>query len=157
MTLDLVVWLLAMFMQSGLLGMTMYTLICLTDLENDYINPHDASARVNKWVIPEVVLQCTFAGILLVGGKWIAGMLPLGLAAWCIRSFTKGTAYTDVTEIFKQVSEEKKNRFIKLGVHLFMFVLTIYRLVNAAVHGLLTDEAKEVAKRLLQDSIGSPY
>ncbi|KAL0042716.1 hypothetical protein WJX79_008546 [Trebouxia sp. C0005] len=38
-------------MQAGLLGIVMYSLISLSDLENDFVNPHDSSAALNKWVL----------------------------------------------------------------------------------------------------------
>lgn len=72
--LNLLVWLVAFLMQAGLLGTTMYgvgphtrrlciktynilttfvslQLISLSDLENDFVNPHDASAAINYWVV----------------------------------------------------------------------------------------------------------
>ena len=75
--INVLVWLLAFLMQAGLLGIVMYSvgirhaldhmlipertactsplslsqLISLSDLENDFVNPHDASAALNKWVV----------------------------------------------------------------------------------------------------------
>ncbi|KAL0049820.1 hypothetical protein WJX82_010520 [Trebouxia sp. C0006] len=49
--INLLVWLLAFLMQAGLLGIVMYSLISLSDLENDFVNPHDSSAALNKWVL----------------------------------------------------------------------------------------------------------
>lgn len=72
--INVLVWLVAFLMQAGLLGTTMYgvgsiygyiclaicaltyltsglQLISLSDLENDFVNPHDASAAINKWVV----------------------------------------------------------------------------------------------------------
>jgi hypothetical protein len=51
MPLLFLIWLLAFLLQSGLLGSIMYTVIQLTDLENDYINPHDAATNINRLVV----------------------------------------------------------------------------------------------------------
>ena len=32
-------------------------LISLSDLENDFVNPHDASAALNKWTV-STLLEC---------------------------------------------------------------------------------------------------
>ncbi len=48
---QLLVWLVAFVLQSGLLGTCMYKLIQLSDLENDFINPHDAARNFNKVVV----------------------------------------------------------------------------------------------------------
>ena len=56
MPLQLLIWLLAFIMQSGLLGVSMYQLVQLTDLEADYVNPHDASKNYNRLVVRELIL-----------------------------------------------------------------------------------------------------
>ncbi len=96
MSLDFLVWLVAFFIQLGLLGVTMYIvslsasstsmksrlhsatrrpiqvivmtrplcysqLITLSDLEADYLNPHDSSVIVNYWL----VRTSSFADLLL--------------------------------------------------------------------------------------------
>lgn len=77
--------------------------------------------------IPELVIQSLLSGLMFLGRKWLVATIPWGVTLWCFRAWTKGTAYTDVTEIFRQAPEEKKKRFVKLGIHLFMFIVTIYR------------------------------
>ena len=45
-------------------------LICLSDLENDFINPHDSTTRVNRWVVrcpalsSQPDLPCAFLHLL---------------------------------------------------------------------------------------------
>jgi len=51
MPLQLLIWLLAFIIQAGLLGVSMFQLVQLTDLEADYVNPHDASASYNRVVV----------------------------------------------------------------------------------------------------------
>jgi protein cornichon len=54
---QLLVWLLGFMLQCALLGCTMYQLIQLTDLQNDYINPHDATENYNRFL---VCRMCSF-------------------------------------------------------------------------------------------------
>lgn len=44
---QLLVWLLAFILQSGALGTCIYQLVQLTDLEADFINPHEATKNYN--------------------------------------------------------------------------------------------------------------
>ena len=44
-------WLLVFFIQIGLFGRSMYALICLEDLSQDFINPYDLSTKLNKYVV----------------------------------------------------------------------------------------------------------
>lgn len=45
------IWLLAFIGQAALLGIVLYQLITLTDLEADYLNPHEATRSFNKFVV----------------------------------------------------------------------------------------------------------
>mmetsp|Transcript_23033 Transcript_23033/g.78468 ORF Transcript_23033/g.78468 Transcript_23033/m.78468 type:complete len:108 (+) Transcript_23033:243-566(+) len=76
MTWDFCLWAICFFLEGALLGVLMYTvriatyfsfhknsccsltlvtactqLICLSDLEKDFVNPHDSSARINKCIV----------------------------------------------------------------------------------------------------------
>jgi len=78
MSFTFLVWLLALLLCAALLGITMYSLISLSDLENDFVNPHDSSVSINRWVVrrgrrpstavrrhpvgPGYVLRCRHAG-----------------------------------------------------------------------------------------------
>jgi hypothetical protein len=56
MSPQLVVWVAAMILQSTLLGRNMYAIVCLTDLENDFINPFDLSSKMNRFVVSMATL-----------------------------------------------------------------------------------------------------
>ena len=55
MNFTFLVWLLALLLTAALLGITMYTLISLSDLENDFVNPHDSSVSINRWVVRQLL------------------------------------------------------------------------------------------------------
>ncbi|KAK9809141.1 hypothetical protein WJX72_010007 [[Myrmecia] bisecta] len=157
MSWDFLVWLLSFIIQAALLGVTMYGLITLSDLENDFINPHDASAGVNRWVVPELIAQGSMSVLLLGTGKWIAGPLHALLTAFNVRVWMRQEHRLDVTEVFKQLPREKKIRIFKLVFYLVSFVLIIYRLVESAVNALLTPAGRETAKSLFDDAAATMY
>mmetsp|Transcript_22082 Transcript_22082/g.61296 ORF Transcript_22082/g.61296 Transcript_22082/m.61296 type:complete len:158 (-) Transcript_22082:335-808(-) len=151
------IWLICFILQAGLLGMVMYTLICLSDLENDFINPHDSTTRVNRWVVPELVAQALLTCILMFTGKWFVGLFHVGVFVFHIRCYVRQEQYADVTEIFKQLPEQKSRRIYKLGVYLGCFVVIIYRLVETAVTALLSPAGRRIAKQILTDAAGSMH
>mmetsp|Transcript_11455 Transcript_11455/g.36202 ORF Transcript_11455/g.36202 Transcript_11455/m.36202 type:complete len:187 (-) Transcript_11455:176-736(-) len=147
---------------ASLLGVLMYMLICLTDLENDFINPHDSAKRINKFVVPEYVAQALLTVIMIGSGHWLFTLVNLGVAAYHVHKvFVRKDFLVDVTEIFNQLPVQKKERLIKLGAYLVCFVYIIYRLVEAAVRGLMSSPAtaavtKKVGARTLPRKLSGP-
>ena len=80
------------------------------------------------------------------------GLAHAALAALHARAWKKGEAGIDVTEIFKQAPAEKRRRAWRLGLYLLTFIYTIYRLVESAVHALLTPDGRAVAQELLHQA-----
>ncbi|KAK6162489.1 hypothetical protein DH2020_002330 [Rehmannia glutinosa] len=97
---DLFAWLISFFIVIALLGIILYQLMCLADLEYDYINPYDSASRINKAVLPEFVAE----GVL----------------------YTRKRHLVDVTEIFNQLPWEKNVRLYKLGYLVILLALTIF-------------------------------
>ncbi|MBA0830623.1 hypothetical protein Goarm_015144 [Gossypium armourianum] len=50
-------------------------LMCLADLEFDYINPYDSSSRINSVVLPEFVVQGILCLFYLLTGHWIMALI----------------------------------------------------------------------------------
>lgn len=50
-------------------------LICLSDLEYDYINPYDSSSRINSVVIPEFLVQGILTAVYLLTCHWFMFLL----------------------------------------------------------------------------------
>lgn len=140
-------WILSFLLESALLGILMYTLICLSDLENDFINPHDSSARINKFVVPEYALHAAHTLMFLVTGRYFMFAINLPLVVYHGRQYTRKACFIDVTEIFNQLQAEKQQRLLKLGFYLVVFVITIYRLVESAVTVLLVTGSSRGGKR----------
>ena len=52
-------------------------LVCLADLEFDYINPYDSAARINYVVLPEFIVQGVLCVFYLFTGHWFMAILCL--------------------------------------------------------------------------------
>lgn len=93
---ELLLWLLAFMLQSGLLGVSIFQLTQLTDLEADEINPHDAAAAFNRVAYPEAGLHAALAAVLLLSPHGVAfglaQLAALGYAAQQVRVFLRARA-----------------------------------------------------------------
>lgn len=92
------------------------------------------------------------AFLFLLTRHWVPGLAHAALAGLHYRAWSRGDAGIDVTEIFKQAPAEKRRRAWRLGLYLLTFVYIIYRLVEAAVHALLTPDGRAVAQELLHQA-----
>lgn len=52
-------------------------LVCLADLEFDYINPYDSASRINSVVLPEFIVQGVLCVFYLLTGHWFMALLCL--------------------------------------------------------------------------------
>ncbi|KAF5954422.1 hypothetical protein HYC85_007278 [Camellia sinensis] len=78
---SLFAWLLFFFILIALLAIVVYQLrvfvqlMCLADLEFDYINPYDSASRINKMVLPEYFTQGVLCLLYLITGHWFMSLL----------------------------------------------------------------------------------
>lgn len=110
-------------------------LICLTDLEQDFINPYDLSNKLNRFVVAEYAAQFVLTAALLGTGKWFVGGLQLIVLVIMIHYYMKKQVYIDATDAFKQLKPQKTRRTVLFGVYCFTFVFITYRL--AGLHNAL--------------------
>eukprot|EP00850_Spirogloea_muscicola_P005883 SM000027S09664 [mRNA] locus=s27:628536:629875:+ [translate_table: standard] len=97
MTPAFALWLASFLAVAALLGIVMYMsdasaaaitwvqLICLSDLENDFINPHDSASRINLLVAPEAALHAGLSVLHLVTGRWVFALLNAPLVVYHAR------------------------------------------------------------------------
>ncbi|XP_031488140.1 protein cornichon homolog 1-like isoform X1 [Nymphaea colorata] len=137
MAWEVIFWLLCFAVSIVLLGILVYQLISLSDLEFDYINPYDSSSRINTWVIPEFVIQGVLSALFLVTWRWFMLILTAPITYYHLTLYMKRRHLIDVTEIFRLLNVEKKYRMVKLGFYLSLFFIIIYRLVVSAVVALI--------------------
>ncbi|GFP81823.1 protein cornichon homolog 4 [Phtheirospermum japonicum] len=129
---DVLAWLLFFFILVALLVMVVFQLMCLADLEFDYINPYDSASRINKVVLPEFITQGVFCFLLLVTGHWVMALLCVPYLYYNVRLYLRRQHLVDVTEIFNLLNWEKKQRLFKLGyIILLLFMCLFWMIYNA--------------------------
>ncbi|KAF9679694.1 hypothetical protein SADUNF_Sadunf06G0041100 [Salix dunnii] len=106
----------------------MSMLLCITDLEVDQMDPFVATANINRWILPEFVLQAVLSLLLLLTGHWILFLLAVPLTCYHAMLFIRRQHLIDVTEVFRNLNTDKKRRMIKLGVYMIFFAIFIFRL-----------------------------
>ncbi|KAI7754202.1 hypothetical protein M8C21_019727 [Ambrosia artemisiifolia] len=72
---DTLAWLLFFFILIAILVIVVFQLICLADLEFDYLNPYDSSSRINNVILPEFITQGVLCVLYLVTGHWMMFIL----------------------------------------------------------------------------------
>ncbi|KAK9198499.1 hypothetical protein WN944_013684 [Citrus x changshan-huyou] len=123
---DLFIWLASFFILIALLVLVVYQLMCLADLEFDYINPYDSSSRINKVVLPEFITEGVLCVFFLITGHWFMSLLCVPYLYYNVRLYTQRQHLVDVTEIFNQLHWEKKQRLFKLAYLIFLLFLSIF-------------------------------
>ncbi|OAY40547.1 protein cornichon homolog 1 isoform X1 [Manihot esculenta] len=133
MVWDLVFWLLSLLANFGLLAMVFHELLCLTDLEADQMNPFEATASINNWILPEFVLQGVICILFLLTGHWVMFLMAAPLTLYHVMLFMKREHLIDVTEVFRNLNSQKKFRLIKLGIYLIFFSILMFRIIAGSL------------------------
>ncbi|VVA90361.1 unnamed protein product [Arabis nemorensis] len=123
---DIWTWIISFFILITLVLFIVYQLICLADLEFDYINPYDSASRINFVVLPEIILQGVLCLLYLVTGHWFMALLCVPYLYYNFQLYMKNQHLIDVTEIFNLLDWEKKKRFFKLGYMILTLFFTIF-------------------------------
>ncbi|GMP61796.1 hypothetical protein CsSME_00024121 [Camellia sinensis var. sinensis] len=126
---DIFAWLLSFFLLIAVLGILLYQLMCLADLEFDYINPYDSASRINKAVWPEFITQGSLCFLHLITGHWFMFLVCLPYSYYNFRLYTKKQHLVDVTEIFNQLPWEKKLRIYKLVYLVVLLFLSVFWMI----------------------------
>ncbi|KAF5774887.1 hypothetical protein HanXRQr2_Chr13g0605821 [Helianthus annuus] len=126
-------WLLFFFMLIAILVIVVYQLICLADLEFDYLNPYDSASRINKVILPEYITQGVLCLLYLMTGHWMMFILAAPYLYYNTRLYTRRQHLVDVTEIFNQLDGAKKERLFKLGHLIFLLFITLFWMIYNAL------------------------
>ncbi|KAK4272560.1 hypothetical protein QN277_021099 [Acacia crassicarpa] len=137
----LLFWLLICFpLNIALLAATFYQVLILTDLEADYVNPYDASSRINYFILPEFIGQGLLCALFLFTGHWFMFLLTVPLTCYHAMLYVKRQHLLDVTEVFRVLNAEKKYRIAKLAFYLSLLLITVFRLTLFIVYYLDLDD-----------------
>ncbi|GAB4856992.1 hypothetical protein Ancab_014904 [Ancistrocladus abbreviatus] len=130
---DLFVWLISFFVLIALLVIVVYQLMCLADLEFDYINPYDSASRINKVIMPEFIIQGALCCFYLVTGHWLMLLLCVPYLYFNVKKYLDKQHLIDVTEIFNLLNWEKKKRLFKLAYLIVILFLSLFWLIWSAL------------------------
>ncbi|KAK2985230.1 hypothetical protein RJ640_015938, partial [Escallonia rubra] len=108
-------------------------LMCLADLELDYINPYDTASRINNVVLPEFLTQGILCALHLISGHWFTFLLCLPCLYYNVKVYSQRRHQVDVTEIFNHLPWEKKQRLLKLSFHAILLMMSIFWMIWSVV------------------------
>uniref|UniRef100_A0A5B6ZRD2 Cornichon family protein n=1 Tax=Davidia involucrata TaxID=16924 RepID=A0A5B6ZRD2_DAVIN len=126
---DLFACLVFFFVLIALLVLVVYQLMCLADLEFDYINPYDSASRINRVILPEFVTQGVLSVLYLLTGHWVMSLLNVPYLYYNVRLYMQRQHLIDVTEIFNLLNREKKQRLFKLGYLIFLLFMSLFWMI----------------------------
>jgi len=118
---------------AGLLFTMVFFIIMFSDLECDYINPIDLCNKLNIFILPEMGFHAFLTTLFLLSGQWFALLLNAPLVAYNANKIRQKNHMYDATEIFRTLSQHKKESFIKLGFYLLSFFYYLYRMILALI------------------------
>ncbi|XP_022329240.2 protein cornichon homolog 4-like isoform X2 [Crassostrea virginica] len=141
MGIDGLLFILSVIGEGGLLFLVVFFVITLSDLECDYLNATTCCSRLNKFVLPEIVVQSALALLLLITGHWILFLMYAPCTAWIVYLFvTKPSGnigFYDPAEIHNrhQLKAYMRDNMIKMGVHLIFFFIFLYWMIYSLIKG----------------------
>mmetsp|Transcript_18975 Transcript_18975/g.34370 ORF Transcript_18975/g.34370 Transcript_18975/m.34370 type:complete len:160 (-) Transcript_18975:157-636(-) len=155
MSWNFFLWLFTFFLQAGLLGRSIYGLMLLTDLENDFINPYDYTKKNNSFWWIDFGGQCLITSILVLSGKWLIGSIHVVLLAGMVYWLLNGDLIVQATDVIKKLKSIKKYCYIVFSVYAIFFVICLYKMVDTIVVDLLAPEGRQAAKKLLKEAVAA--
>ncbi|KAK4766945.1 hypothetical protein SAY86_014696 [Trapa natans] len=129
-----------LIMNIVLFASTFYQVLILSDLEADYINMYEAASLINRWIIPDFVMQGVLSLLLLVSGHWFMFLISVPITCYHAMLYVKKQHLIDVTEIFRVISAEKKYRLVKLGLLSILFLFVVFRLVFSIFESFVDED-----------------
>nr|GLL36566.1 protein cornichon homolog 1 isoform X1 [Ipomoea trifida]GMD44657.1 protein cornichon homolog 1 isoform X1 [Ipomoea batatas] len=143
-----ILWLIFFLLNIALIALILYQIVCLSDLEADYMNPYESSSRINNVILKEYVLQGVFCILFLVTGHWFLFLLTVLPTYYNVKKFLSRQHLIDVTEVFRAIDFEKKLRIAKLAFYLIFFIVVIVRFSNAGAFSTVLSVLRSNSKDL---------
>ncbi|CAI5949884.1 unnamed protein product [Closterium sp. NIES-64] len=140
------------FVAAGLLvAVGIFCLVTLSDLQHDYINPHDSAASINRFLLPDMLAHAAVALLLLLFPPSLLGLLlfalNLPLLLFHARCLLAGSYTVDVTEVFVQLPELRRLWQKKVALYCILVLPVVYRWVIAATHLLVITSQPKAVRR----------
>ncbi|XP_065321468.1 protein cornichon homolog 4-like isoform X2 [Gordionus sp. m RMFG-2023] len=132
MAQDTILSIICVFLSALLIFLMIYFIITLTDLECDYLNSMQCCKRLNKCLLPEIVVAAIVPLVIVFSKYWflsiIAAICPCYLL-WKYLTVPKGNlSVYDPTDIYNrgELRNTIKITIAKLGYHLVFFFVFLY-------------------------------
>lgn len=103
---DLFAWLFNLFLLIFLIAILGYQIICLVDLESDYINLFDSTSRMNRVIMLEFIAQAVFSFVHLPA--------PIGSCFWC--HFHAYSSMSDCRFWFPESINSTEQHYFTIGL-----------------------------------------
>ena len=120
----------------GALGLMIYALLLLADLQSDYLNPYSFVDGLNPKLSLEAWLHVPMAVGLALSG-YGCGLVPVAASGafrcWCLRH---GDLRLDPTTVFREAVQNKLSRRWAIGAFVHMCVV-VYAVASLAMRGPL--------------------
>lgn len=104
-----------------------------SDLSCDYINPIDLCNKLNPYILPEIGLHAITTLMLLLSRNWLSLLFNIPLVAWNAKKVLDKNTTLDATEIFRTVSRQQTESFVKLGAYLLLFFWYLFQMISALI------------------------
>ncbi|XP_051129891.1 protein cornichon homolog 4-like [Andrographis paniculata] len=122
-------WLVFFFFLIFLVAMLVFQLVCLTDLELDYINPYELGNKINGVIVPEFITYGVLCFLFLATRHLVMFLLGVPLLYYNFILYRKRHHLIDITEIYNKLTKEKTRRFIKLGYIMFILFMCLFWMI----------------------------
>ncbi|CAI8039368.1 Protein cornichon homolog 4 [Geodia barretti] len=136
---DILVFIICLLDGLLLMILSVYFIICLSDLECDFLNTKQGCVRLNQWVVPELVATAFIPIFLLLTLHWVVFLVTAPFAGYLIYRYMTlppgSMGMYDPTEIRNRgmLLRFQKEAFIKVGYHLVVFFVLLYCFVVSLV------------------------
>lgn len=130
---DLIAWLFSFFILLAVLALVLYQIMCFLDLETDYINPYELATKINSIMLPEFITQGALCFLHLVTQHWIMFLLCLPYLLYNVNQYIHRSHVVYATEVFSELSRQKKQRLFKLVYLAFLLFFSIFWMIWSIV------------------------
>ncbi|KAL7610829.1 hypothetical protein Lser_V15G14248 [Lactuca serriola] len=131
--LDLIAWLFSFFILLAVIALVLYQIMCFLDLETDYINPYELATKINNIMLPEMITQGGLCFLHLVTRHWIMFLFCLPYLSYNVHLYIHGHHVVYATEVFNELSSQKKHRIFKLCYLGFLLFFSIFWMIWSIV------------------------
>mmetsp|Transcript_10380 Transcript_10380/g.16936 ORF Transcript_10380/g.16936 Transcript_10380/m.16936 type:complete len:163 (+) Transcript_10380:146-634(+) len=148
MLTTLLLWFIIFVLNACELFLLIFSLVSLSDLEHDYLNPTDLCDRLNPLHVPEYILHAAITLLMLVQRSWLVVALNVPLLYWHIKTYLSKKHLLDPTSIFSDMPKQYRIRYVKIAFYLLNFFYCMYCLIMAFIGDFLSKNPSDGMKVL---------